>query len=263
MAKNEAFEAYVAEVLASVPEDRREAVKSTLLDDSIAGKLADGFLRQSDYSRNMDDVKKKRQEMEAYLAGEAAKVDGWKSYSEQALKDAAEAKEQLDKYRATYGDLTVDGRAGTTLRKEDIEALINAQVDKRAAGLSEWTVDAVDKISSLKWNHQKQFGTDFKTSELTAFAAKHNISDLDIAYKAFVEPQLEAKREESFNAKMAEAVKQAREEGKREAIKERFPAPGSSRSMYSETSKDDLLPNTSDRVRAAAADLEQAMAGVR
>lgn len=259
------YAAYVAEVLAAAPEEKREALRSALTDDSVIGKLKEGFLRQSDYSRSKDEIAAKQKEVDAFVAEQVKNVDGWKQYSEDAIRTAAEHKELVDKYKATYGELAAGGNTPGVggMKKEDIEAMLQSHLAKERGSFSNWTVDAIEKIVDLKTSHAKNFGTNLSTKDLTDFAAKHNIADLNIAYNAFVEPQMEAKREESFKAKMAEAVKQAKEDAKREAIAERFPAGGGSRTLFPEASKDAILPDRNDRIRSAAADLETALAGMR
>ena len=254
------FQSFLESVLATVPEEKRDTVRATLTDDSIAPKLREGVLARSDYSRHMDELAKRRAEVDSYIAEQQERVKGWETWYADASTQLNETQSMLEKYRATYGDLT--GTPAPALKREDIESLLAARIGKEREGLGTWMVDAVDKLTDLKIQHRQDFGERLDTRALSDFAAKHNLSDLDVAYKLYVEPTLNERRDADMKAKLGEARKQALEEGKRLAIAERFPAPGSRPGPTAQEAKDAVIGDASDRRRAAAAELETMLASL-
>lgn len=257
--KRELYTAYVDEVLAAVPEDQRDSLRAAYLHESVIDRNADAFMRQSDYSRNMDQISKAEKALEERLASELEKVKGWEAYATDALTKASQLEEQVSKYRQTYGDLT--NTPPSAVRKEDIEALMDNKLNGARQGLDEWVMKSVDALTDLKIEHRDRFKEKLDTRELAKFAKDHGYTTIESAYTAFVAPKVEEAREAEFKLKMEEAVKQAREEGRKAALADRFPGGGAGRTIAAEPPKDAIVRNDQDRVARATQTLETLMAG--
>lgn len=258
--KRTAYLAYVDELLATVPEDKRDTFRAAYTDEAVIDKNADAHFRQSDYSRHMDAVAQREREAEEFIASQRKTVEDWRTYAEDAMTRASQTDEALKRYEAVYGKID-PATPPSALKREDIEALMESKLGGARKGLDEWLVQSVDALTDLKIEHRDRFKEKLDTTELSKFAKERGYTTLDAAYTAFVAPKVDEAREADFKLKMDEAVKQAREEGRKAAVTERFPGAGGSHNIAPVVPKDAVVRNSEDRVARAAHTLETLMAG--
>lgn len=66
---------FLEQLLAQVPEDRQAAVREALASDSVLTELGAAVLRQSDYSRNQDEIQRYKAQLDAWFAENKALLD--------------------------------------------------------------------------------------------------------------------------------------------------------------------------------------------
>jgi hypothetical protein len=239
MAKKNAFD----ELLESVAEENdRKAL------GDIAEKypqLREGVLRQSDYSRKMDELRAKSEELKKDLE----ETETWRKWaSENYVYDAygegqGATKRELEKDRlfreaqeraaALEQQVNAGGEMNLTeieralaekgfMTKSQFEEQAKLYQDAQAAQTRALEHIALN-LPSLAFKHGKEFGEELSGTELLEFTNKKNFRDLDTAYNEFVR----GKREERAAKEHEEAMKQAYERGKEEALKERGMSPNS------------------------------------
>lgn len=123
MTPKEAGQAFLAEVLAQVPEDRRSAVQEALTaSEQALATLGAGVLRQSDYSRRMDEATAAQRQADATRAQAdafRAELDQWYTTNKPKL-------DEYDRLRAGGGGNPTPPTdptppAGTYLTREQFE----------------------------------------------------------------------------------------------------------------------------------------------
>lgn len=113
MGAYESGRAFIDQVLAKIPEDKRAAAKA-LFDDPGAKDavtlVGDGALARTDYSKSMDTVAKQKADLDAKLAN----LNEWFTDNEAALKEYTTIKPEYDKLKTTgekpKPDETIDPR---------------------------------------------------------------------------------------------------------------------------------------------------------
>lgn len=213
LTKDEAFAAFLTELQNEFPEDQREQVAAAL---NGSAKAKDAFLRQSDYSRFMDEARAEREAVrtaaEAEIATARDIADKWNKWGETSYSELSTATERLRQYEATYGPIDPNNPAKAVpgFSKDEVAALLEAKLTER----SQQMVAFADVLTDLKMSHRDSFKEPLPTQDLLKFAADNGITDLTRAYGLFTQPRIEERREQEH----ADALKRARDEGAREAL---------------------------------------------
>lgn len=253
------FKAYVNEILATIPEEKRAMVEETLTSDAVSERLRSGYLRQADYSRSLDSLREERTRFEAEVNQAKENIAGWENwYKSEAAKTAA-LQADLEKYAATYGTLEEPAvRTTPGLSREDMARLVDEQVARRSTDIFNSTMSAADMLSGLREEHRDTFGKRLDTAGLLKFCSERQLP-LEAGYQAFIADDLNEKREKELQERLAEA----REQGAQEArSKYNLPVSAASREPHPLDLMRDLKPTSSfDRVAQAAASFNEAMAG--
>lgn len=230
----DSFKAFLADIIAKVPEDKRAMVEETLTAESVVGDLQGAFLRQSDYSRNMDRLRDERREFEAMVAEANANIEGWQEYIDTK-------QQEIESMRSEQNPSGEEGWTREALLRE------LAQRDNMAIRLA-------DVMTDIKAEHRERFGERLDTSAVMQLAAQKNLS-FEHAYREFVGPREEERRKKE----QEELIAKAREEGAREyATKNRLPIVPSHAEPHSLDLAAAVKANSNDRVAAAVAAFNKA-----
>ena len=102
-------EQFLADVLKNVPEDKKQVVEEALGMEAVSKELGEGYSRQSDYSRKMDELRTARDQAQQEIVQQQGVVDAerarYTEWYEGANKDYTTAVDQLNAYKEEYGDL--------------------------------------------------------------------------------------------------------------------------------------------------------------
>lgn len=251
---SEDYEAFLADVISAVPEDQRSTVEATLKNEAVASKVRDSVLRQSDYSRKMDELQAARegaaQELNRREGELNAQTAKWETWYADANKDYESQREVLKRYRAEYGDLEGDGTMNTPANQpaaptmEEYEKRLAAELEER----DRRAIKFADVLTDLKIEHKERFGEKLNTDELLEHVNKNGLN-LEYGYKDFVSDRVA----EAESAKLEEQIRQAREEGRAEARSEaQMPVQPDASRPHALNSLDKST-NAEDRVAAASA----------
>lgn len=219
---------YLKELLARVPEDSRESVLEVLQTDDILDHVGDSVLRQSDYSRGMDE---QRRATEA-LAADVARYQGlyddnvrWRA-SQADNVTALEAENARFKNMLAADPILGDGGGGedpskATLHSNGVDLSdyvkreeAEKQLKDRLAETERNGIQLMAMISTIQARHLKNFDEALDAQELFEHATKTNLP-LPAAYQDFVKERVEESREKEHK----EEIARAKEEGRIEALR--------------------------------------------
>jgi hypothetical protein len=241
--RSDAYEAFRADLLAAVPDDRRQTLEEVLSLDTVNSKLREGVLARSDYSRSMDALREERQALEREVAEARTKIEGWQVWYNDATRDYAEMQSRLNSYETEYGEL--EGRRQNFLTKEEYTAELGRRLEER----DQLAIRFADVLTDLKLDHKAQFGEKLNTNELITYAQRQGLP-LEVAYERFVAPRVDEMRKQEYE----ENLKKAREEGAREyAAQHQLPVSPSPAQPHALDLNQSVPANSGERVRAAVA----------
>lgn len=242
MAKKNAFE----ELLESIPDEGdRKAL------EEIGGKyqvVRDGHLRQSDYSRKMDELAAKTKELQAKL-DEATRWNEWAgenyvydAYGEGkgATKRELEQVKLAEQYRAQMEELQQRISEGGEVNFDDVKKHIDGmgfvkgeefqtqakQFQEQVYGTVGNAISAVTALPALTLRHFKEFGEVLDEDTLFKHANEKGLP-LKSAYDDFVHQRRDEARQKEIDERIAKAAAEAEAKGRAEALKERGMSPGS------------------------------------
>lgn len=253
------YQAYLADLLAEMPETSQAAVEEALRMDGVATKLRGGYLRQSEFSRSMDDLAAERKAFEREVAQARENIAGWEKWYADTSQGLADTSAKLQAYESTFGPL--DGTPSPTgLSREEVARLTEEQLARRSTDFFNQTMAAADVLTDLKLEHRDRFGKPLNSTELLRFCNERGLP-LQAGYKEFVADDMAQLRDKEIQDRIAKA----REEGAREALsRHNLPVTSVAREphpldLMRETTKNPV--SSFDRIAAAAADFTNAMSG--
>lgn len=202
-------------------ESQRAAILQALENEKFAKQIADDHKRQSDYSREMDRLRKEDADRKAWLEAEAAKVQQWETFHKQNEARLRAAQE----YERLYGPLeNANGnhvQQQTGLTKEEIAKII----DERISPLAGTFGQLVQSIPEMALDYYDRFKEKPNLQEFAKFAEERKLP-ADLAYREWIAPKVEAQRTAEWEAKL----KAAREDGYKDGYsKARVPQDGNPR----------------------------------
>jgi hypothetical protein len=242
--KNDAYEQFLADLIAAVPDDKRAMVEETLKSDTVGAKLREGVLARADYSRQSDTLRTEREAFQAEVAEARQNITGWQQWYTGATQDYASLQERVTAYEEAFGAL--DGkepvhRDQNYLTKQEYEAAL-AQRDALA-------IQFADTLTDLKFDHKDKFGERLDTTKLIAFARERGLP-IDSAYREFIADRVEERRQKDTD----ERIQKAKEEGAREyATTHRLPFSTGPSEAHPLDNAQKVPGDSRERVRAAVA----------
>lgn len=249
MAKKSEIDQFLAEVLDTVPEDRRQIFEETLRMDGVSRAVKERVMARSDYSKQSDELAKQRRDMENYLASENQKISGWANWYEGAVKEVADAKGQLDNYKSTFGELDPNKAKPKFLTAEDAQKAWQQELNRR----DEAAIKFADILTDMKIDYRSEFGKRLDTDALIKYATDNGMP-LQMAYDRYTSEDRNAKQEKAIE----ERIETAKKEAVREALSNhKLPfQPGPIEPHVLDIQKD-VPKNRADRVAAAVSDWNQ------
>lgn len=204
--KKDAAKEFLAGIFAKIPEDKRQSIQEVLEVDDVLDIVGDGVLRQSEFSRRMDELSNKLKEADGKYS---ANVE-WYEANKDALETALAAQEKLAALEAGGGN----GNGGGTspdlsgyVKQDDIAKLIAAR-ETQALGL-------MSVMNNITAKHSHEFKEPLDTLPVIKLAQEQGL-DYVTAYDRMVAPR----REERVKKEQEDALKAAKEEGRQAAIRE-------------------------------------------
>lgn len=229
------------ELLASIVQDEND--RKVVLE--VGGKypeLRDGWLRQSDYSKNMDSLKKEQTEFKEKVSYADSMSNWWKeNWINDAYGDGKGATKrelekdnliaELQKQISVGGEVTFEDLnkyleetsknkgwvSQETFNKAltEKETLVNKAFDDKLSNALANISHLMTKGPQLATRHLKDFGEVLDIESLTKLAVEKKLPTLDDAYQEMYRPQFEERAKKDLEAKLAAA----REEGRKDALK--------------------------------------------
>lgn len=192
-----------------------EASKAVFLkvigDEKLLKPLDDGFLRQEDYSRNMDTLAKARTEFEATQKS-------WRDWYAEATTRDAQREEELLTLRAKAGGAggggggngNGGGNGGGGNGTEKF--LTEKQIQEREGRM----ISIVKQGMRLASRHAAKFSEELDVDALEKLAVEKGLT-LDRAYDEYVRPRVEAAQKAEHDL----AIKKAHDDGVVEGLSKR------------------------------------------
>jgi len=188
--------------------ERANAILEVLKDDKAGKAFLEGFVPQSDYSRDLD---KTRDEWKGKLTEAEKKVLGYDDWYKgaRATFDAnvvqAQATEaKLKQYTDTFGAL--DDSGGNPKLPPDI--VTRKDLEDMARGISGNTASVLKALTHAASDHMHKFGQPLDVDAFEKFMIDNNLAPKD-AYERYVAPKMEEKRNVEFEAKLKTAKEEA------------------------------------------------------
>lgn len=228
---NDSYEAFLADIVSRIPEDRRGTVEEIFGLDDVRTELQRGYSRQSDYSRNMDALRREREEFEAVVAEANANIEGWQQWYE-------EKQQEIESMGNRHG---VEDQVPLGVSREDFEAEL-ARRDQLAIAYA-------DMLTDIKLEHRTKFNERLDTGAVVKLAMEQRVP-LNVAYEQYIRPREDERRKKDMEDQLAKA----REEGAREyATKHRLPIASGPVEPHPLDMAPKVATGSRDRVAAAVA----------
>ena len=219
--KDAAFDEFLADVLATIPEgDARKQAEELLANEAVTSKLREGVLARAEFSRSMDALKTREQEL-ARLQGEATtNAKAWSDWYAKASSEVATVNDRLKQYEQLYGELEPgvrrEMRAG---EKYMTEAEFQQKLAEAIGQRDSAAIAVADELTDLKIDHFNTFKEKLDTQSLIGLATKNGVR-LKQAYDEMVSDR----RREMADKAVEERVARERDEAVREyASKHQLP----------------------------------------
>lgn len=237
MSKKDSFEAFLADVMAHVPEQSRAAVEETFKLDAVRQEIERSTLRQSDYSRNMDQLKADREALDSAIADATNTHQEWQGWYSTATAE-------YDAMRQRIAELEAEG---VDTVAHNVPGITEADLNARLADRDKMAIAFADVLTDLKMEHRDRFHEKLDTNKLIEHSMKRGMT-IDVAYKDLMAPKLD----ELNKADLEKQLQKAREEGAREAIsKHRLPMTSGPIEQHPLDLAPKVQGNSTDRVASA------------
>ncbi len=254
--------------------DEQVQARDTLLaNPDIALNIGKSVLRQSDYSRQSDELKAQREAVDAELATAGTKTKEADDFvikmrdrdhnnvtlHDTLVSDLAKANKAL----SDAGEETITSRVPVTEVKEEPEApMLSVQdYEAREAARDANTIQFSSRLITMSNEHRKAFGEDFDPAPVVAYATEKGLN-LDDAYQELNAERFTEATEAAVQKRIDAAVQEKEIELR---SKNDFPEidSGPQRVSGLDQSEEDKLKTEGDRARAAVAGLAEIRGGKR
>lgn len=176
--------------------DAQSALLKAVENEKFAGSLNDSIAMRSDYSRNMDDLKKQRAEFDK-------NKEEWSAWYKKAIADDAAREAELQNFRQRFGVIN-DGSqpAPSAFDQQAFEKRILEEADKRIRAAQQVNITITKEATKAASDYYARFGKPLDVDGLEKFAIESNLP-LRTAYEQFIAAEVRAKDE----AATAERIK--------------------------------------------------------
>ncbi len=191
-------------------EDSKKAVLKAIGENPKAAEMfkRDVMARQ-DYSKNMDTLKTDRDAFDASQVEHKKKEAEW-------LKFHAELKDIEAQQQAASGNGNFDNTDDSQSTSEE-KPLTRKEFNEKLAARDNTFVDFVKTTTILGQEHLANFGEPLPVLEVEKYAVEHQLP-LKEAYKGFIAPRLEKKREETLEASKKASYEEGLLKGRSEQL---------------------------------------------
>lgn len=207
--KNDAaFDAFLADLKAIAP-----GIEDLIKDDNVKTKLREGVLARAEFSTQMDALKTERETFANEVAEARNRIAGWQKWYGETSQQIVGIQDELTKYKTEYGELDgatqkkVAGAQGLTV--DEFNKRLQEEINKRDIAALKFA----DDLTDIKIDYKDRFKEKLDTAAVYKIAGDKGVS-LDVAYDIHIADKVEAQRTKNVE----ERIKQAREEGAREAL---------------------------------------------
>lgn len=182
--------AFTADILkdSRIDEAQRQSLNAILADPTVARRLEESTLRQSDYSKQISELKDKHKNAEVY----------WNRL--------VEADQRIQTREKELAGIDPDLNSPSNLNNKGV-------TEEKLQELAKQAVAYNNAVTKLSMQHYKEFGDILNLDDVVKTSAENGNININLAYDKYVQP----KRDETNQKKIKELVEQARAEGKKEA----------------------------------------------
>ncbi len=229
--------------------------------ESLGNKYPDlkgSVLRQSEFSRKMDEIKLKEKDFQTIKS----KMDEWEKWSDDnwdaeagMTKAQKQAMEELTRLRESgEGEMDFNKLSEWTnnfvkekglVSKSDLETTLGEKEKQFTSNLDGHSYLTM-KVPQLLLKHFIEFGEALDPQDVVKKAEELKNYNLDSVYDGMVAERRAKKNEEALNKKIEEAKLAGIEEGKRAAMGSRSPSPTDSGSPEMSQVRDRMLGKSSE-----------------
>lgn len=206
-----------------VEEADRAVLEKYLTRDTVKSRVNDGVLKQSEFSRRMDEVaarEKELEEEEADLTSWRNDLMVWKQAKEEEFKTAKPT--PTPEPDGSDDEEDDDMPKGKYLTQEQLEDILKEKLGKLTQGTQagfSGLVGLTKFLQKANNKYYKEFGEYMDPDDFEKFYVENKHTDYDRAFNEFISPKMKEKDEESRKTEL----EKAREEGRREAMSGRIP----------------------------------------
>ncbi len=201
----------------TLTDEQTQAMETVLAVKDIGTNIGNAVLRQSDYSRQSDELKVEREAVktsQAEVDATQAEVDAFVikqkdrdhnnlSLHEQMKKDLATANARTT---ALGGEITAPLVTETVEEEPNDPMLTIKDYEAREAARDAQTIQLQSRMITLANQHRKDFGEDFDPDATVAYATEKGLN-LDDAYTELNADKFAEKTEADIQARIDTAVK--------------------------------------------------------
>jgi hypothetical protein len=226
--KKDAGVAFVKGILELIPEEKRKAVEESLTQDKVLAVIGDGALRQSDYSRAMDELKETRKQTdyektryEELYGKNVSWLEGQKSGIDKLQADLKERDLTIAKLkkrsRSDDDDLDLDDDDDLTKPPaiDTSNFITKEEHEKAISGLERDALNIIPVVNKLTMKHFKDYGEILDSTELFKHATQTGLA-LDRAYDDMTKDVAKKQQDDEIT----ERIEAARKEGLAEGLKQ-------------------------------------------
>ena len=219
MTKEEAKEQF-KKLAGGLSKEQQDAIAAALENETFADEVSKGFMLNADYSRNKKELAAEKKKAEEEYADKYQELSKWAKDHSQTIEQAKKVWDDYNKYVQTYGP--ADGQNpnpngnhgapnGASLTPDQLKTILDERLQQFGGGVTSLVKDAV----SLSGDYYKRYGENLPVEDLDNFLAEQRKNDPSIslkgAYKLFIEPRLEERRQTEFKEAIEKARKDERE----------------------------------------------------
>ena len=214
---------FIAEVLkdSKLDETKKAVLLEVASDPSVSKRFQDlheGSLRQSEFSKKMDELNKTKKGVQDYWSG----LVEWKKTEEQRFEE--ELKRLKQRSPSPYGDEEeLDHNQNLRFNADDLKK----EYDQRFQQLEQNSIAYNNKLVSLGLQHYKNYGEILDPDKLVE-VARENGMNIVAAYEHYTQPLRDEKVKNEYLKQIDDLQKQAdvekekaRREGADEALRNR------------------------------------------